>query len=245
MNTQDILKDVYKNFGRAGLERIEECLLILAGHSAPNYLHEEQEATRLFFPGISAKPWHEAEDFSWTGEIESRWRTIKFEFDHLSDENVSFYPYQDQYTGDLGWTGWQTWHLYRKGQVSETARRLCAQTLECLELSPHGLREAIFSVFKPGTYLPPHTGGVNLLLTVHLPLYVPPDCALKVADETRIWKEGRIFIFDDSFIHEAWNKSDESRIVLLWDIWHPDLTEIEIRILTYLFPRLENFLTAN
>lgn len=245
MNVQEIIKDIREKFGRAGLERVEECLLILTGKSAPKYLHDEQEATRLFFPHLAAKPWHEAESFAWAGKIEARWREIKAEFESLREEKITFYPYQDQYTGDLGWTGWHTWHLYRKGEVTETARRLCPKTLECLEQSPHGLREGIFSVFQPGTHLLPHTGGVNLVLTVHLPLFVPPDCALKVADETRVWEEGKLLIFDDSFIHEAWNRSAEARVVLLWDIWHPDLTDIEIRVLTYLFPRLEAFLTAN
>jgi len=60
-------------------------------------------------------------------------------------------------------------------------------------------------------------------LRCHLPLVVPdPDlCAIRVGNETVHWKEGELIIFDDSFDHEAWNKSNKDRIVLMFDIPNP------------------------
>ena len=52
-----------------------------------------------------------------------------------------------------------------------------------------------------------------------------------VGDEARQWEEGRCLVFEDYFEHEAWNHTDEDRIVLIVDLWHPDLSATEIRLL--------------
>jgi aspartyl/asparaginyl beta-hydroxylase (cupin superfamily) len=62
---------------------------------------------------------------------------------------------------------------------------------------------------------------------VHLPLVVPAGCAFRVGNETREWVPGKAWVFDDTIEHEAWNDSDQLRTVLIFDIWHPDLTEAE------------------
>ena len=86
----------------------------------------------------------------------------------------------------------------------------------------------MFSVLRPGTHIPPHTGVINGRLTVHLPLIVPPDCgALAVAGQAQPWQEGHCLVFDDSYVHEAWNKSAQTRVVLIFDVWNPALTEAE------------------
>jgi aspartyl/asparaginyl beta-hydroxylase (cupin superfamily) len=84
-----------------------------------------------------------------------------------------------------------------------------------------------FSLLRPGQHIKPHYGLSNHSLTVHLPLVIPKKCWLRVGDETREWEAGRITAFDDTFIHEARNESAEERIVLIFSIWHPDLTESE------------------
>ena len=68
----------------------------------------------------------------------------------------------------------------------------------------------------------------------HLPLVVPADCGLRVGDERRDVVRGEAWAFDDSINHEAWNNSAEDRIVLIFDVWHPDLTEHERRDITSL-----------
>ncbi len=90
---------------------------------------------------------------------------------------------------------------------------------------------AFFSVLAPRTRIPPHTGVSNTRAIVHLPLVVPPGCGFRVGGETRTWVEGRAFAFDDTIEHEAWNDSDEPRIVLIVDVWNPYLTDIERQLL--------------
>ena len=58
----------------------------------------------------------------------------------------------------------------------------------------------------------------------HLALKVPEPkekCGIRVADEVLHWEEGKGMMFDDSFPHEAWNKTDGVRVVLFMDIVRP------------------------
>lgn len=243
MNPDAIMNELRAMAGQ-GLDRVEECLRILAGQQAPVYLHDEQEPTRLFFPGIAAQPWHDAGARPWTAAVEEAFPQIREEFLGLRAQAVRFAPYEDLYTKELGWRGWDTYQLYRNGAWRPQARELCPKTCAALELTPHGPRDGMFTILHPGVRLTPHTGGVNLLLTAHLPLIVPPGCALKVCGEERSWHEGEVLLFDDSFIHEAWNSGPDPRAVLLWDIWHPDLTPTEVRALEILLPRFQQYLMA-
>jgi aspartate beta-hydroxylase len=85
----------------------------------------------------------------------------------------------------------------------------------------------LFSVFTPGTHLLAHRGVTNTRSVGHLPLVVPPDCALKVGGEEHAWREGEVVVFDDTYEHEAWNRSEQLRVVLIFDIWNPHMSEVE------------------
>ena len=108
----------------------------------------------------------------------------------------------------------------------------CPATMAALALAPQPsvIRRspaAMFSVLQPGTRIPPHTGVSNTRLVVHLPLILPPDCRFRVGNETRAWREREAWVFDDTIEHEAWNDSDQSRTILIFDIWSPLLSEVE------------------
>ena len=93
--------------------------------------------------------------------------------------------------------------------------------------------ELFFSRLKPGTHIPPHFGIANNRVTIHLPLIVPGDCEIRVGTEMHAWREGEIFAFDDSFEHEAWNRSSADRVVLIFESHHPDLSPDERRAIEY------------
>jgi aspartate beta-hydroxylase len=101
--------------------------------------------------------------------------------------------------------------------------------------------ETLYSVLRPGTHILPHRGVTNTRLVTHLPLIVPPDCALRVGGETHVWEEGRCITFDDTFEHEAWNRSDQTRVVLILDSWNPDLSEAEQAAVTDLVAAIGDF----
>jgi aspartyl/asparaginyl beta-hydroxylase (cupin superfamily) len=86
---------------------------------------------------------------------------------------------------------------------------------------------AMFSLLAPHTHIPPHVGVSNARLVCHLPLIVPEHCWFRVGAETREWNPGHAFLFDDTIEHEAMNDSDSLRVVFIFDVWHPDLSQAE------------------
>jgi len=93
----------------------------------------------------------------------------------------------------------------------------------------------LFSQLRPGAHIPPHHGFVNTRLIVHLPLVAPPGCVFRVGNETRTWAYGKAWAFDDTIEHEAWNTSDQTRVVLLFEVWRPELTAQERALVGSLF----------
>ena len=109
---------------------------------------------------------------------------------------------------------WQAYFFYRHGKRFDDNHARCpatSRTLESLDLCriAEQAPEICFSVLRPQTLIKPHHGVTNVRLVMHLPLVVPPDCALNVVDRgIHEWREGELVMFDDTFLHEAWNRSD-------------------------------------
>lgn len=91
---------------------------------------------------------------------------------------------------------------------------------------------------KPGVALPPHRDMINTSLTCHLGIIIPEDCGIKVDSKIRGWMRGKTLFFDDSFEHEAWNKSNQERVVLSFDLSHPEMTDIEKKLLHFIMKKM-------
>ena len=142
--------------------------------------------------------------------------------------------------------GWGAFNLWRGGVPVEPNATICPNTMAALSLAPIPVIPgrspmAIFSRLTPGTHIRPHHGMLNTRLICHLPLIAPDGCALRVGSETRPWRDGRMLIFDDSFEHEAWNRGTETRIVLLFEVWRPELTIDERAALTDIFEAIDTY----
>ncbi|MBX9756727.1 MAG: aspartyl/asparaginyl beta-hydroxylase domain-containing protein, partial [Pseudomonadaceae bacterium] len=74
----------------------------------------------------------------------------------------------------------------------------------------------------------------NARLLTHVPLIIPPDCGFRVGNTTREWVPGQAWVFDDTIEHEAWNNSDKLRVIMIFDIWHPQLSLAERSLITEL-----------
>eukprot|EP01087_Luapelamoeba_hula_P022633 TRINITY_DN8163_c0_g1_i1.p1 TRINITY_DN8163_c0_g1~~TRINITY_DN8163_c0_g1_i1.p1 ORF type:complete len:253 (-),score=41.52 TRINITY_DN8163_c0_g1_i1:662-1333(-) len=189
-----------------------------------------QYPTFFLYPDVLATPWHVAEDYAWTQPFVDNWQAIYSEFLALkaaSNSQFEVIP-SSNYGGE-----WGAYNLWAQGAKQERNCSLAPLTTRLLEAMPEfmadcGLCYAYFSVVKPGTHITPHCGPANVKLRCHLGLSVPPEGAtMRVARETRNWEEGKCLVFDDSFEHEVKNLGDVDRIVLLIDVWHPDLCEAE------------------
>ena len=127
---------------------------------------------------------------------------------------------------------WTAVHLIARGERVEANARHCPKTMALLGQLPQpelagDAPNAMFSLLKPRTTIPPHHGIANFRLVCHVPLIVPPDCWFRVGGETRAWEVGKAFVFDDTMEHEAANDSDELRVVMIFDVWHPGLSALE------------------
>jgi beta-hydroxylase len=166
----------------------------------------------------------ETTQFPFTATLEANFAVIRGELDALArdhfkawpDKNLYGKPQKNQYG-----SGWDLFGLYIFGIRKEENCRLCPQTARVVETIP-GLTTASFSRLEPGTHIKPHVGYTKAVLRCHLGLVVPGDCALRVGDEVRSWQEGACMVFDDTTEHEAWNRSDSVRIVLLMDFARND-----------------------
>jgi aspartyl/asparaginyl beta-hydroxylase (cupin superfamily) len=127
---------------------------------------------------------------------------------------------------------WSAYHFYEKAKPIEERCRRAPATIAAVSLVPQAevaLRSpcAMYSALTPGTRIPPHIGVANFRLVVHLPLVVPPGCGFRVGAETREWRVGEAWVFDDTIEHEAWNDSDQPRYILICDLWNPLLSPEE------------------
>jgi aspartyl/asparaginyl beta-hydroxylase (cupin superfamily) len=135
---------------------------------------------------------------------------------------------------------WSALFLVENGWMVPKVVERCPRTWELLlklplpRISGWG-PTAMFSLLKGGARIAAHTGMFNTRLVCHLPLIVPPGCRFRVGNEVREWEVGKLLIFDDTIEHEAWNDSTEDRVILIFDIWRPELSEQEQRELTALF----------
>lgn len=154
---------------------------------------------------------YEVADFPFVPALEANWPSIRAELEQLQSKH--FIPWSERYLYQDGWT---TFGLYAFGIRIEKNCQLCPRTATLIESIPN-LITAGFSALGPHTHIAPHAGYPDGVLRCHLGLSVPAACGIRVGDAVRHWQEGHCLIFDDTFEHEAWNRSDETRIVLLLD----------------------------
>jgi aspartyl/asparaginyl beta-hydroxylase (cupin superfamily) len=199
------------------------------------------EPTDFQFPSLAEREFHPRRLFPWIEEVEAATQEIAAEMRQvMAAERAELVPYvqlgehvpMDQWRPLNQNRDWTAIHLTRHGALVEANARHCPRTMAVLGRVPQpdipgASPNAMFSLLAPKTVIPPHVGISNTRLVCHLPLVVPEGCWFRVGAETRPWKTGAAFVFDDTIEHEAANPSDELRVVLIFDVWHPDLTAVE------------------
>lgn len=200
--------------------------------------HYHQEPSDFHFPGLPEIEFHDRALFPGLVHLEEAASVIRQEFDAViaaeAAEMVPYIQYPERVPmrqwKDLNFnSSWTAIHLLQNGRRVETNARHCPQTLEVIEQMdqpkvPGASPNAMFSLLAPKTRIPPHTGVANTRLVCHLPLIVPANCGFRVGETTVEWSVGDAFVFDDTIEHEAWNDSDELRVVLILDVWAPSLS---------------------
>ncbi|CAN0083195.1 unnamed protein product [Ectocarpus sp. 12 AP-2014] len=203
--------------------------------------------TMFYFPGLSSRPWHDPASLPWCQEMEKNVPAIRAEYENLVHKKKAASDYDTG--GDGGehklHSGQWDWHSYvLKGRRQEVFRQRCPLTASLLDgVADHMVGTpfsfSFFSTLHGGSSIAAHTAPCNLRLRCHLPLTVPStdpsQCGMRVGGETRPWEEGKCIVFDDCYEHEVWNKTDRERVLLLFDLWHPDLAGEERNAVTDMF----------
>ena len=231
------LAPVRHRHGGENLQRYDACRDIALGkRRAYSSLPKD-----TFFPYLPAIEFFPREDFPWLDILEAATEDIAAEaLEALRSVPADFSPYVDFPPGTPldQWaplnrsTAWSVYSLWHDGEVLPARQAACPKTSAVLAKLPMcdipGYAPgAYFSVLKPRTRLPPHTGTTNTRSIVHLPLVVPEGCRFRVGSDVRAWEKGKAWVFDDTIEHDAWNDSDQIRIILIFDIWNPLLSGAE------------------
>lgn len=202
---------------------------------------------------IVPKYFYKTDDFRWTGLLEKNWLVVRDELMAVIDEPAEPIPnknwsgiYPGYVKNEIYPTAWKTFDFLFFGIKHVFNSSRCPRTSELLKTIP-GLVSAQYSVMEAGTHILPHKGFTRMVLRCHLGLVIPEvtQCGIRVGDTIKNWEEGRIIIFDDSFEHEAWNKSKKKRGVLMFDIANPSMNYSAEQICRYKIENLNDSFLLN
>lgn len=174
---------------------------------------------------VSNEPVLDPDDFSFAAELSANWQAIRDEamaVAHDPDAVPALDEISPDHSGIAPAGKWRSFFLHGYGYPVEANLARCPSTAAVIARIPD-LNSAFFSILKPGTHIPDHRGVTKGLITCHLGLIVPKqgDCRMRVHDSIVRWREGECLVFDDTYRHEVWNDSDETRVILLIQVKRP------------------------
>jgi len=253
---RDVLNPLRERYGDSELVRVERSLAIYFSDQPANIPDPRQKPKFMYFPDIASQPYYPRKHFPWLEKLEAATDTIREELHDVLSQGQELEAFLGplpahasrgmlRSSSDQN-PAWDAYFFHRHGQRHEQHCARCPLTTALLDALPlvrirDHAPEILFSILTPGTHILPHTGVTNTRLVTHLPLIIPPDCAIRVGGEEHVWQEGRCVTFDDTYEHEAWNRSGQTRAVLILDSWHPDLSEAEREAVTDLVEAIGDF----
>ncbi len=236
--------------GQAETDRFKLSIDILLGRKR----RFDPQPMRYYMPQLPVLEFFDRGHFPWLEALEAHTEAITEEFLAVHREDHGFEPYihygQDQPVAQWAELNhsprWSAFHLWKDGAPVAANVERCPRTVAAWQQTPRPDQPgrtpvAMFSLLKPKTHIPAHVGASNVRLVCHLPLIVPQGCRFRVGNSVREWQRGKVWVFDDTLEHEAWNDSDQLRVVLIFDTWHPMLSEAERRLITAMNEALNAF----
>jgi len=251
-----VLEPHVSAFGRGSLERVREGLEIYLGTRVAPAGDPRQKPKFFWMPALPATPYFDRDLFDWYPALEQSTDAIREELHAVLAGGTALTPFlaiddkADEETylgGNPGSRAWDAYFFHRHGEQHREHLGACPRTAAALQAVPltriaDHAPEVLFSVLAPQTHIKAHHGVTNTRVVTHLPLLIPEgDCQLLVGGQAHAWQEGRCVTFDDTFLHEAWNRTDHTRVVLILDTWNPYLRAEECIVLKDLIERIGDF----
>src|ERR1700754_2953918 len=176
------------------------------------------------FSAVRARPYADVSEFPELQLITAQWQSIRDEALQLFDQG---HIRAAASHNDIGFntffrTGWKRFYLKWYGDFLPSAAALCPRTTELLAGIP-SVNAAMFTLLPPGSRLGAHRDPFAGSLRYHLGLVTPnsPECYIIVDGEKYFWKDGEAVMFDETYIHQAENRTDVTRVILFCDIERP------------------------
>jgi len=252
---RDVLGPQLAEHGGEDTSRFEECMDVLAGTKRIY----NAEPVQVHYPQLPAIPFFDRSHFPWLETLEAATDTVRGELLTLLAEGLpGFEPYvqyapgtpENQFKPLNHSKEWSSLWLWKDGEEQTAATARCPGTTELLRGLPLADQPgfaptALFSALAPHTRIPPHTGSTNARLLVHLPLVLPGPAGFRVGNTTREWRIGEAWVFDDTIEHEAWNDADETRVIMIFDVWNPLLNAAERDLFARLLVTHRDWLNAD
>jgi beta-hydroxylase len=164
--------------------------------------------------------------FPWIERVQDNWHVIREELEGVLEDREALPNFQDISKDQIEITdddNWKTYFLYGYGFAAKLGVESCPRTAALMREIP-GMTTAMFSILSPHKHILDHRGPYKGVLRYHLGLIVPREaeqCRIRVGEDFRHWQEGKSLVFDDTFNHEVWNDTEETRVVLFVDVLRP------------------------
>ena len=246
--------DEFEEKSGATLERVRNGIWPLTHDRREKYQVPMQRPVIFYMPDLPAVEIESNDRFPWVESLQAATEIIRNEYEAAMGVGADVQPYVPEGTNVPSWEqlrgslDWSAIHLYQDAKAKPMLERFrgTREALRDVDLARiDGVpMEVFFSRLKPGAHIPAHFGLTNTRVTVHLPLIVPGDCEIRVGNHMHQWREGEIFAFDDSFEHEAWNRSDADRVVLIFEAYHPDLSLLEREAIEHVLTARQRWLDS-
>lgn len=213
-----------------------------------------QRPSVFYYPGLAQRRFFDPAEFPWLADMLALLPAMQAELAAFAEGAAEgFTPYVQAQPNRpapanplLGSMAWTALHFWRNGEIVEENARRCPATMEALTLAPMPRipgrsPNAHWSRLLPGAHITPHTGMLNTRLICHIPIRPTPGCSLRVGSETRTWEESVPLVFDDSMEHEAHNAGSQERVVLLFEIWRPEIPEEDRAAIARVFEAIGDY----
>lgn len=229
---------------------MQEAVDLLAGRRQLYF----QEPTVFYYPGLPQTRFYDPTQFPWFAPMLELVPQMQAELAAVLAEGAAgFAPYlyrnpnrpavESHLVDNPEWTAF---HFWQDGELNAENAARCPATMKALSHVPlveiaGRCPNAHWSRLLPGAHITPHVGMLNTRLICHIPILTAPHCWLRVGSERREWIDGVPLVFDDSIEHEAKNDGGQERVILLFEIWRPEVDEADRAAIGRIFEAIGDF----